>query len=157
MTTSDDFDIDALDTADTAEMTVLGPDGRLTNWVWIFAGPSHEKTVAQGNRLARERLHEDAQKEAARVNGRKWKAPEESVDQVRAKNIEFVVERLVGWRGARRGGQPFAFSPENAREVLTDRKKGALIGQSMDFLGETSSFTQSSATNSSPSPSDPSN
>lgn len=157
MSAADDFDIDALDTADTAEMTVLGPSGALTNWVWIFAGPSHEKTIAQGNRLARERLHEEGQKEQARVNGKKWKAPEESVDQVRAKNIEFVVERVVGWRGASRGGKPFEFSPANVREVLSDRKKGALLVQSLEFLGGDSSFTQSSATGSSHSPSDPSN
>jgi hypothetical protein len=151
------FDIDALDAADTADMEVLGPDGRLTGWIWTFAGPGHPQTITQSNRIARERLHEDSQKEAARVNGRKWKPPEETVDQVRAKNIEFVVERLVGWQGATRGGKEFPYSPENAREILQDRRKAALLTQALEFLGEASSFTQSSATNSQPSPSDTSN
>lgn len=144
------YDIDELDAADTADMTVLAKDGSLTAWVWTFAGPGHPVSIAQANRLARERLHEDNQKEAARVNGKKWKAPDESVDQVRAKNINFVVERLVGWTGASRGGQVFAFSPENAREVLTDRRKSGLLTQALEYLGETSSFTQNSATNSLP-------
>lgn len=150
------YDVDALDTADTADMTILGPAGQLTDWVWTFAGPAHDKTIAQGNRLARERLHEDRQQEAARVNGRKWKPAEESVDQVRAKNIEFVVERLVGWSGASRGGKDFPYSVENAREVLQDRRKAALLTQSLEFLGETTSFTPSSEISSSPSQSEPS-
>lgn len=151
------FDIDDLDAADTADMTVLDGNGRLTQWVWTFAGPGHPQTIAQGNRLARERLHEDSQKEQARVNGRKWKGVEETVDQVRAKNINFIVERLTDWRGATRGGRDFPFSPEAAREILSDRRKGALITQSLEFLGEAASFTQSSESGSPPSPSESSN
>lgn len=147
---ADTYDIDDLDAADTAEMTVLANDGTLTKWIWTFAGPGHSVAIAQATRLARERLHEDAQKEQARVNGRKWKAPEETVDQVRAKNVEFVVERLVGWSGASRAGKPFAFSAENAREVLMDRRKSGLLTQALEYLGETSSFTQNSAASLSP-------
>lgn len=150
------FDIDQLDAADEATMTVVA-NGALTTWVWTFAGPGHSKTVEQANRMSREALHEKRQKEQAQANGRKWKAPEESVDEVRAKNVNFVVERLIGWTGAKRGGEDFAFSTEAARALLLDPRKGALLVQALEFLGEESSFTQRSVTASATSPSDTSN
>jgi hypothetical protein len=139
-------DIDAFDTVDTADMTVLTPDGRLSQWVWTFAGPGHPKTIAQSNRIARERLHEESQKDAARTNGRKWKPVEESPDEVRAKNATFVIERLIGWRGATRGGQDFPFSVESARAILLDPRKGGILVQGLEFLGENASFTPRSPT-----------
>ena len=150
-------DIDDFDAADTAEMTVLTPSGALSQWVWIFSGPGHPQTVAQSNRLARERLHESGQQEAARVNGRKWKPTEETPDQVRNKNATFILERLIGWRGATRGGQPFDYTPDAARAILLDPRKSGILVQSLEYLGETTSFTPRSESDSPPTPSENSN
>lgn len=150
-------DIDVFDAVDTAEMVVLTPDGRLSQWVWTFAGPGHPSTIAQSNRLARERLHEDSQKEAARVNGRKWKSVEESPDDVRAKNANFIIERLISWDGATRAGQPFPYSVESARQILLDPRKSGILIQALEFLGENASFTPRSPKPSQPSPSESSN
>lgn len=150
------FDLDQLDAADEATMTVVA-NGALTDWSWTFSGPGHPKTVEQSNRLSRERLHEERQKEQARANGRKWKAPEETVDEVRARNVGFVVERLIGWSPVKMGGKDYPFTSENARALLLDPRKGGLLIQALEFLGEEASFTPRSAINSAPTPSDPSN
>ena len=138
-------DIDAFDTADTAEMTVVTASGQLSKWVWVFAGPGHERAIAQAERIARERLHEDGQKEAAQVNGRTLKPGEPDVDEARLKNINFILERLITWRGATRAGEPFEFSAESARAILLDPKKSGILLQSLEFLGENKSFTPRSS------------
>lgn len=141
---SDDFDLSDLDYSDDAKMTVV-IKGRPSQWVWSFAGPGHAKTIEQRNRLSRERLHRDREQEQARVNGRKWTAPEESADAVRDKNIAFVVDRLIGWTETRFGGEVYPFSAENARKLLADPKKGALLVQALEFLSDDQAFTTRSA------------
>lgn len=140
-----EFDLDAFDAADTADMAVK-LNGRSTTWIWSFAGPGHPQTVTQSNRLARERLQQERFKEQARVNGKKWSAPDDSVDEVRARNVEWVVERLVGWSPVKIGGETLAFSPDAARKLLSDPRKIDLLAQSMEFLAADDSFTKRSAT-----------
>jgi hypothetical protein len=138
------FDIDDLDALDTAEMIVLS-NGRPTDWVWTFAGPGHEKSVAASNAVARERLRMDAAQEQARVNGKKWKAEEETPAEALNRNAGYVVDRLIGWTPVKLGGQDYPFTPDNARKILTDPKKGALMLQALEFLAESASFTKRSA------------
>lgn len=147
------FDLSDIDAADTATMEVMSGD-RLTGWIWTFAGPGHEKTIKQADRLAREALRTQRQEEAARVNRRKYSPPEESVDEVRARNISIVVERLLGWSPAPMNGKDFPFSEENARLLLSDRRKVGLLNQALEFLGAENAFTKRSASNSAPSPSE---
>lgn len=149
------FDITALDAADEGAMHVYH-NGQQTNWIWYFAGPGHAKAIAQAERLARERLRAEREKEQAMVNGRKWKAPDEDVESARRRNIDFIVERLIGWSAATINGQPFPFSEDNARKILADPRKN-LIVQCLEFLGDEKSFIPRSATNSSHTPSDTSN
>lgn len=141
-----EFDFSDFAAADTAAMTVV-VNGKLSTWVWTFAGPGHPQAVEQANRMARERLHEDRQKEAARVNGKKWKPSEQSVDESREKNINYVVERLVGWSPVKIGGADFPFSVENARKLLIDPARVGLLAQALEFIGDDNSFTQRSGTN----------
>ncbi|MCE7028478.1 hypothetical protein [Jiella avicenniae] len=140
----DDFDLDQIDAADEAEMRVIA-NGNPTEWIWRFAGPGHDRTIAQTNRLSRERLHRDREQEQARVNGKKWKAPDESVDEIRERNVKFVTDRLLGWSPVKMGGEDYPFTPENAKKLLLDRRKSALLVQALEFLGEDQSFTKTSA------------
>lgn len=141
-----EIDLADIDAADESEMVVTH-NGKLTTWVWTFAGPGHPKTIAQGNRLSRERLHEDKEKEQARVNGRKWKATEESPDDVRKRNVAQVVERLLRWSPVKLNGENLAFSPEAATKVLSDPRKISLLLQALEFLNEDKSFIKRAATN----------
>ena len=138
------FDLAALDAADEAVMEVIA-NGQPTGWRWTFAGPGHPRAVEQQNRIARAALAEGRAKEQAQVNGRKWKAPEKTPDEQRAENVEFVIERLLGWSEVTMGGEPFPFTPENARALLSDRKKPALLAQAVEFLLDDASFTVRSA------------
>lgn len=136
--------LDDLNAVDTAKMDVI-IGGKLSGWVWTFAGPGHPKTVAQTSRITKERLHEDRQKEQAQVNGRKWKAPEETPDEKRAENITYVVERLTDWSAIEIGGKPFEFSEANARVLLSDPARISMLTQALEFLSSDDAFTKRSA------------
>lgn len=138
------FSFSDFEDADTATMTV-SIHGRRTNWVWTFAGPGHPKTIEQTNRLAKDRLHEDRLNEQRRLNGKKVVLPEESVDEVRAANVQQIVDRLLGWSPVVIDGADYAFSPENAFKLLIDRKRAQLLVQAMEFLAAENSFTPRSA------------
>lgn len=133
-----------LDTADEATMDVV-INGQPTGWLWTFAGPGHPKAVEQANRLARERLRRDAEIERARNNGKQWKTEVETPDQIRAKNIAFVVERLIRFTPAKLNGELVEFSPEAAAKILGDPRKGTVIQQAIDFLADEKSFSRRSA------------
>lgn len=139
------FDISELEAEDTAEMAVVGAQGKVSTWIWTFAGPGHPRTIAQSNRIAREELHKKRLKEQARANAKKWKEPEQSPDEVLAENIEYVMERLLGWSETSFKGEAFPFNEDNARKLLADRKYGALLQQSVDFLLDDASFMKTLA------------
>lgn len=141
---ADILDLADMGMAEESHLTIKIND-KPTNWVWTFAGPSHPKTIQQSNRLARERLHEDRQKEAARVNGRKWVPPQEDVEETRLRNINMVVERLIGWSPINLHGEAFQFSDENARKVLLDQSKSYILMQALEFLGNEQHFMPRSA------------
>ena len=140
-----DLSLDSLADASIATMNLV-VGGRPSGWLWQFAGPGHEKHTAQQNRLSREKLHRDKLIEQARVNGKKWVAPEETPDGVRAENVAYVVERLIGWSPIRIDGADYPFSEENARSLLSDPKRLNVLTQALEFLSADSSFTQRSAT-----------
>jgi len=142
---SQDFDIASADYRDEAEMTVV-IGGKLTNWTWRFAGPGHSRTVEYNERQGRDRLHREAMQEQARVNGKKWKAPEESVSEVRERNIEWILSRLLGWSPVKFSGQDYPFTVENAKALLLDPKKPFLT-QAVEFLADEASFTPRSVRN----------
>ncbi|WP_439618307.1 hypothetical protein [Shinella sp.] len=138
------FSFTDFEDADTATMTVA-IHGRPTDWVWTFAGPGHEKTIEQNNRLTKERLHEERQIEQRRLNGKKVTLPEEELDDVRAKSVRWVVNRLLGWTPVIIDGTAYPFSPENAFKLLIDPKRASLFVQATEFLTAEGSFTPRSA------------
>lgn len=141
---SNSFDLSAMDSVDTSDMEVY-LNGKLTGWTITFAGPGHEKTIAQANRIAKERLRDDREKESALVNGRKWKPRDETVDEFRARNIRFVAERMTTWTPVKMDGKDFPFSTENAVALLSDPKKTQILQQALEFLGDEQSFSRRSA------------
>ncbi len=146
------LDLADFDAVDEAEMEVM-VNGQGSGWYWKFAGPGHPQAAAQSNRVAREQLAKQRAQEQARVNGKKYKAPEQSPDELLEDNVAFVLERLLGWTPINMGGEPYPFSVDNARKLLMDRRKGALLQQAVDFILDENSFTPRSAKNSSTSPS----
>ena len=139
-----DLSLDSLADAETASLNIV-IGGRPSGWLWHFAGPGHDKAQAQQNRISRERLHKDKLIEQARVNGKKWVAPEETPDGVRASNVDYVIERLVGWSPIRIDKQDYPFTAENARALLADPKRIGMLTQALEFLSADSSFMQRSA------------
>lgn len=151
-------DLSDLGAADTAEMTVF-IKGKPTTWKWIWAGPGHEKTIAQRKRLDRERLGTEARQEQSRVNGRKYKAEEvDPADDLKEK-VTQLLERLIGWTPVKVGGRDLPFSEAQARAILSDPANhgiGGIYIQSWEFLGAETAFTKRSVTGSVPLPSAPS-
>jgi hypothetical protein len=141
-----EFGAEDFDAADEAEMTVR-INGKPTSWVWSFAGPGHPQTIAQGNRLARERLNEEREKEEARVNGRKWVDREDTPEEARLRNVNWVVERIVGWSPVKIEGELVPFSQDAARKILMDPRKGQIFVQALEFLASEKSFMRRSAGN----------
>ncbi len=145
MAATEAFDISDLDAADTADMVVMA-FGKPTSWIWTFSGPAHPKTVKQSDRLTMERIATEKMERQAQVNSKKYKVPEETVEERRANNVNFIVERLVGWSAVNMNGEPFPFSEANARAVLADRRKIDAFQQALDFLNAETSFMKRSAT-----------
>ncbi|MGN6142242.1 MAG: branched-chain amino acid ABC transporter [Mesorhizobium sp.] len=142
-TASAAFDLSDLDSADEAVMEVLA-NGKPTGWTWTFAGPGHPKTIELSNRFARDRLRREKEQEQAQVNGKKWKAPDESPDEVLDRNVSLVVARMLGWSPIQMSGKDYPFTTDNAKALLMDRRKGQLLVQALEFLGEEQSFTKRS-------------
>lgn len=135
------FDVTAFQEADTAEMQVRHPvTGELTPWVITFAGPGHAKTVALTATVNRENLAEA--REASR--GRNRRMP--STDEVMAKNVRFVVSRMIGWTPVKIGDDVIEFSPDAATKLLSDPSYRVLYKQCFDFLVSDESFLPKSAT-----------
>jgi len=139
-----EFGADDFDAIDEAEM-IVRVNGQATSWVWTFAGPGHPQSIAQSNRLARERLAEDREKEQARVNGRKWTDTEDSPEDARLRNVNWIVERIIGWSPVKIDGALVPFSPDAARKILMDPRKGQIFVQALEFLANDKAFMRRSA------------
>lgn len=141
-----DFDLSSLDARDEADLAIRHPStGDVTTWVWTFYGPGHPKTVEIANRVSREALREAAAQKAARINGKKWKEEDTSVDQVRDENVQAVIARTKTFTPVKLGDETINFSPEAAKGLLLDRRKGWLLAQIIEFLRAEESFIQPSA------------
>lgn len=149
------FDLfESLSSDDEATMLVTVPlaNGDTATWAWTMASPSHPKAVAQKNRIARESLKKSAEQEQAQVNGRKYKAELVTPEQVDRNNVDFIIERTVGWSSKLSngddvtvGGEPFPFSEENARKLLMLPKMWRLRNQAVEFILDDNSFMKRSA------------
>lgn len=142
-----DIDLSDLDAQDEAQLAIKHPTtGEPTTWVWSFYGPGHPKTIEIANRVSREALRDLAAQKQARVNGKKWKEEDQSIDQIRAENVENIVARTRTFTPVKIGAETIEFSPAAAKALLLDRKKGWLFSQIVEFLRDDESFIQPSAT-----------
>ena len=142
-----DLDLGTLDASDETELAIRHPVSNApTTWLWTFYGPGHPKTVELANARSREALHKLAAQRQAQINGRKWKEDEQNLDQLRADNVAAIVARTKSFTPISLNGATINFTPEAARELLLDRKKGWLLIQIMEFLADDANFIPPSAT-----------
>ena len=142
-----DFDLSAVDAQDEGELVIRHPKTLApVDWTWTFYGPGHQITVDLSNRVAQAALKRAAARRQAQVNGKKWKEDEESLDQLRAENVDNIVTRTKGFTPIKLDGQLIEYSADAARQLLLDRKKGWLLEQITDYLKDEANFIQPSAT-----------
>ncbi len=139
------FDGSALAAIDEADLEILDLDGKKTGWIWTFAGPGHSATIAIDNEQNVRYIEREKAKERAQVNGRKWKGSDDTVDELRARSVDYIVARLLRWSDMVMGGEPFPCTPDNARKLLADRRMFVVYDQANTFLIEEKSFTKRSA------------
>lgn len=142
------FDLAEFDPIDEAQMVVKNPkSGQPTTppWVWTFYGPSHPKTIELINEVSREAMRDERLKEEARVNGRKWKGDERSVNEVRERNLRRIVGRVKSWTPVLIEGETLTYSPEATLKLLLDYRRSWLFKQISDFLGDDETFMKPSA------------
>lgn len=142
-----EFDLSDLETGDEATLAIKDSSGRVTSWIWTFYGPGHPKTVALSNKISRKWLQEARDKEQAQVNGKKWKAEDRSLDQVRSENVANIVERTKDFTPVKLNGKIIEFSADAARDLLMDPRKGALLNQVVEYLKEEENFMRPSESN----------
>lgn len=119
--------------------------GQPSGWRWTLSGPGHPATVAADERLAKRQLALQDEQEKTRVNGRKWKGTGDSVDDVRDRNIDYIVARLLRWTdGMTVEGAPFPCTPENAKKILLNPALG-VYEQVNSYLLDEKSFMPRSA------------
>jgi hypothetical protein len=138
------FDLFSHAYAETAVMEVENEEtGLPSGWKLTFAGPNHPITVELGDEIARRAIRQRKDKEQAQVNGRKWKADDETPKQNREDNANFYARRMLGWEPAvrlERGEPPLEFSQEAAAKVLANPKYFWLYRQVARFLEADAGF-----------------
>jgi hypothetical protein len=136
-----------MDARDEGELVIRHPKTlEPTGWIWTFYGPGHAATIALSNRVAGAALKKSAARRQAQVNGRKWKEDEESLEQLRTENVDNIIARTKSFTPMKLNGELIEYSPDAARQLLLDRKKGWLLEQITDYLKDEANFIQPSAT-----------
>ena len=142
-----DFDLSAMDAQDEGELVIRHPKTlEPTGWTWTFYGPGHPATIALSNHVAGAALKKAAARRQAQVNGKKWKEDEESLDRLRADQVDGIVTRTKGFTPIKLDGQMIEYSAEAAKALLLDRRKGWLLEQISEYLRDKANFIQPSAT-----------
>lgn len=144
---SDDFSLDSADALDEAELVIRHPTtDEPTNWVWTFYGPGHAKTIELANKVSRNALREMQEQKQARLNGKKVKVEEQTLDQIRSETVDNIIARTKTFTPVKKSdGSQIEYSEAAARELLLDRRKGWLYKQITEYLGSDENFIQPSA------------
>lgn len=120
-----------------------------TGWKITIAGPGHPKTVAASKDHSRDQLRKARAIEQAQANGRKYKAEDDTPEEVARRNVDLIVQRIVGWSPdplfKSISDEPIAFSHAAAVDLLLRHDMGWALGQIADFLSSDTAFTQASA------------
>jgi hypothetical protein len=142
-----DIDLSDLDAGDEGELLIRHPKTlEPTGWIWTFYGPGHPVTISLSNRVAGAALKKATARRQAQINGKKWKEDEESLDQLRVENVDNIVTRTKSFTPIKLDGQLIEYSPDAAKQLLLDRKKGWLLEQITEYLRDEANFIQPSAT-----------
>lgn len=136
-------DVDALDEAELDMLIAGKPSG----WKWRFAGPGHELGLAQSKRVAEEQLHKNKMQEQQRLNMKKIKVELQTPDELKEDNVNFVLERLLGWNTVSIDGTSYPYDRETARKFLLDPRKNTLLQQAVEFILDDNSFMKRSTKN----------
>ena len=141
------FDLATMDAQDEGELVIKHPKTlEPTGWTWTFFGPGHAVTTELSNRVAGAALKKAAARRQAQINGKKWKEDEESLEQLRAEQVDGIVTRTKRFSPIKLGDDTIEFSPDAARKLLLDRRKGWLLEQISEYLRDEANFIQPSAT-----------
>lgn len=141
-----DFDISDLDALDEVELSIRHPStDEPTTWAWTFYGPGHQKTVELANRVSRNALRELQEQKQARLNGKKVKVEDQTLDGLRSETVDHIITRTKTFTPVKLGGETITFSEDAARKLLLDRRKGWLYKQITDHLSADENFIQPSA------------
>jgi hypothetical protein len=117
----------------------------LTTWEWKIAGPTHQKTMDLSDAALRRVLSRSQQQEEARINGKKWDQPAESIADVRRKWAEDLAARVTDFSPVDFGNGPIEYSPEKTVELLLDRERFWIGDQVQGWVSELSTFIPDSA------------
>lgn len=131
---------------DTADLEILKP-GRTegTGWFITIAGPGHPQTIALNDDERKRGVRRAQQIESAQINGRKWKGEDEDADEVRRRNVERVVRRIVSWTPVDIGAGPVEFAPDTATALFLNPRMDWVVVQILEFISDERSFTPRSA------------
>ena len=138
------LNLDPFKSVDKAEMKVLSAAGEPTGWVWTIAGPGHPNTIALEDEILDKSLEEGRAKEAARVNGKKYKPPHKTSEDIRRENAEAAASRVLGWKPdtVTLSGETLKFSKESVVKALRDPDYGGeLTRQLTEFFKSEDSFS----------------
>jgi hypothetical protein len=141
------FDLATIDAQDEGDLVIRHPKTlEPTGWTWTFYGPGHAVTTELSNRVAGAALKKAAARRQAQINGKKWKEDEESLEQLRAEQVDGIVTRTKSFSPIKLGDDTIEYSPDAARKLLLDRRNGWLLEQISDYLRDEANFIQPSAT-----------
>lgn len=142
-----DFDLGALDYQDESTLEIVKPGtGEKTGWVWTFHGPSAPQSIAAIERIDKLMKQQAVDQAKAAREGREWSDPR-SFDDRREFTVANLVMRVKSFTPIRLNGEMIEFSPDAAKKLLLDRKKGWLLDQVSSFLLKDASFIARSAQN----------
>jgi hypothetical protein len=129
-----------------AVLEIRKKNGERSGWRWRMAGPGHPATIAADDRQMKRFLDRSSEQERARVNGKKWKGDGETPEEMRARQVEYIVARVLGWNeDMTMGGSPFPCTPENVRTILANQGSD-IYDQATEFLRDEQAFTKGSPT-----------
>lgn len=131
---------------DESTLEILTADGRKTGWNIRLAGPSHPKTIALNDSVARKELFRQKQIEQAQVNGKKYKSEEKTPDEARRETVQSIVGRIIGWNPIDIGTGPIEFSEKAAEDLLIKPEMGWAYVQIAEAFGDEKRFTPRSGT-----------
>jgi hypothetical protein len=63
-------------------------------------------------------------------------------DILESEQTELLVACTTGWSGMTMGGQPFPYSPNNARLLYTDQRFSFIRAQANAFIADAANFTK---------------